>query len=118
MLVYGHAHEKEEPPRRRTRKIGRESPMEGNPKIRAHGSRQERRKRTMGQPDEGRAQRTCGTWRKGFSWQTQNKKGHEQMSRRRKHRTARGTITRHRGYWCLRFRERIRVGDTIRTIQR
>jgi len=40
------------------------------------------------------------------------------MSRRRKHRTARGTITRHRGYWCLRFRQRIRVGDTIKTIQR
>jgi len=31
---------------------------------------------------------------------------------------ARGTITRHRGYWCLRFRERIRIGDTIKTIQR
>jgi len=29
-----------------------------------------------------------------------------------------GTITRHRGYWCLRYRERIREGDTILTVQR
>jgi integrase len=29
-----------------------------------------------------------------------------------------GTITRHRGYWCLRFREKVRVGDTIKTVQR
>jgi integrase len=33
-------------------------------------------------------------------------------------RTLRGTITRHRGFWCLRYRERIRMGDTIRTVQR
>jgi integrase len=35
------------------------------------------------------------------------------MKRRKK-----GTITRHRGYWCLRFREKVRVGGTIRTVQR
>jgi integrase len=29
-----------------------------------------------------------------------------------------GTITRHRGYWCLRFREKVRVGETIKTVQR
>jgi integrase len=40
------------------------------------------------------------------------------MNRRRKRRSAQGTITRHHGFWCLRFRERIRVGDTIKTIQR
>lgn len=40
------------------------------------------------------------------------------MRRKQKHRTTRGTITRHRGFWCLRFRERIRVGDSIQTIQR
>lgn len=33
-------------------------------------------------------------------------------------RTLRGTITRHRGFWCLRYRERIREGDTIKTVQR
>src|SRR5216683_3411337 len=33
-------------------------------------------------------------------------------------RALRGTITRHRGYWCLRNRERIRDGDTIKTVQR
>jgi integrase len=33
-------------------------------------------------------------------------------------RTLKGTITRHRGYWCLRYRERIRTGDTIKTVQR
>lgn len=41
------------------------------------------------------------------------------MSRRRKKkRLIQGTITRHRGFWCLRFRERIRVGSTIKTVQR
>lgn len=30
----------------------------------------------------------------------------------------RGTITRHRGFWCLRYRERIREGKTIHTVQR
>lgn len=40
------------------------------------------------------------------------------MRRKRKHRTAQGTITRHHGYWCLRYRERIRIDDTITTIQR
>ncbi len=33
-------------------------------------------------------------------------------------RTVRGTICRHRGWWVLRFRERIREGETIRSIQR
>lgn len=33
-------------------------------------------------------------------------------------RMLRGTITRHRGFWCLRYRERIREGDTIKTVQR
>jgi len=33
-------------------------------------------------------------------------------------RTLKGTITRHRGFWCLRYRERIREGDTIKTVQR
>ena len=33
-------------------------------------------------------------------------------------RALRGTITRHRGFWCLRYRERIREGDTIKTVQR
>ena len=33
-------------------------------------------------------------------------------------RMLKGTITRHRGYWCLRYRERIREGDTIHTVQR
>ncbi|MGO9575994.1 MAG: tyrosine-type recombinase/integrase [Terriglobales bacterium] len=33
-------------------------------------------------------------------------------------RTLRGTITRHRGFWCLRYRERIREGDSIKTVQR
>ncbi len=33
-------------------------------------------------------------------------------------RTLRGTITRHRGFWCRRYRERIREGDTIKTVQR
>ena len=33
-------------------------------------------------------------------------------------RTLRGTVTRHRGFRCLRYRERIRIGDTIRTVQR
>src|SRR5579863_2809042 len=32
--------------------------------------------------------------------------------------TLRGTITRHHGFWCLRYRERIREGDTIKTVQR
>jgi len=32
--------------------------------------------------------------------------------------TLRGTVTRHRGFWCLRYRERIREGDTIKTVQR
>jgi len=40
------------------------------------------------------------------------------MRRRRKHRTAQGTIVRHHKYWCLRYRERIRIGDTIKTIQK
>jgi integrase len=35
-----------------------------------------------------------------------------------KRRTIRGTITRHRGFWCLRYRERVRVGDTIEVVQR
>src|SRR5258708_29304228 len=35
------------------------------------------------------------------------------MKRRRKH-----TIVRHRGYWCLRFRERVRVVDKVKTVQR
>lgn len=33
-------------------------------------------------------------------------------------RTLKGTITRHRGFWCLRYRERTREGDTIKTVQR
>jgi len=33
-------------------------------------------------------------------------------------RTVRGTICRHRGWWVLRYRERIREGETIRSIQR
>jgi integrase len=33
-------------------------------------------------------------------------------------RMLKGTITRHRGYWCLRYREHIREGDTIQTVQR
>jgi integrase len=33
-------------------------------------------------------------------------------------RMLKGTITRHRGYWCLRYRERIREGDTLHTVQR
>jgi hypothetical protein len=41
------------------------------------------------------------------------------MSRRRKKKTLiQGTITPHHGFWCLRFRERVRVGDTIKTVQR
>jgi integrase len=36
----------------------------------------------------------------------------------RKGRTYRGTITRHRGFWCLRYRERIREGGVIKTVQR
>jgi integrase len=35
-----------------------------------------------------------------------------------KRRMIKGTITRHRGFWCLRYRERIRKGDTIETVQR
>lgn len=35
-----------------------------------------------------------------------------------KRRMIRGTITRHRGFWCLRYRERIRAGDTIEIVQR
>ncbi len=33
-------------------------------------------------------------------------------------RELRGTITRHHGYWCLRYRERVRVGDAINTVRR
>jgi hypothetical protein len=33
-------------------------------------------------------------------------------------RTVRGTICRHRGWWVLRYRERIREGETIRSRQR
>ena len=33
-------------------------------------------------------------------------------------RALRGTITRHHGYWCLRYRERVRVGEAIKTVQR
>jgi len=33
-------------------------------------------------------------------------------------RTVKGTICRHRGWWVLRYRERIREGETIRSIQR
>lgn len=33
-------------------------------------------------------------------------------------RMLKGTITRHRGHWCLRYRERIREGGTIHTVQR
>jgi hypothetical protein len=40
------------------------------------------------------------------------------MKRRNKRREIIGTITRHHGYWCLRYRERVRVGDTIKTVQR
>jgi hypothetical protein len=35
-----------------------------------------------------------------------------------KQRTIKGTITRHRGFWCLRYREWIRAGDTIKVVQR
>lgn len=41
------------------------------------------------------------------------------MSQRRKRKKLiQGTITRHHGFWCLRFRERVRVGGTIKTVQR
>ena len=33
-------------------------------------------------------------------------------------RMLRGTITRHRRFWCLRYRERIREGDKIKIVQR
>lgn len=38
--------------------------------------------------------------------------------RRNKRRAQQGTITRHRGFWCLRYRERIRVGDEVKIVQR
>ena len=40
------------------------------------------------------------------------------MKRSRKRHRIGGTITRHRGYWCLRVRERVRIGDAIKTVQR
>jgi|SRR5580658_1208980 integrase len=40
------------------------------------------------------------------------------MKRRKNRREIMGTITRHHGYWCLRYREPVRVGDTIKTVQR
>jgi integrase len=67
----------------------------------------------MGEPDKGGTHSPRGAGREGISWHTENQEGKYEMKRRKKH-----TIVRHRGYWCLRFRERVRVGDEVQTVQR
>ena len=114
MLVFDYVHEEKKPARCSTRKTCCQGSLEGHTEEGTNRPRKEGWKGALGWTHEGGAQRTCGTRRTGFAWQIQSQKGCSHMKRRR----IGGTITRHHGFWCLRYRERVRTGDTIKVVQK